>query len=130
MKFNKKMTAWSLTLASTLLLAACGSDTYTEEAASPDAAAAEKQPEPEVDTTLPYIDGDAIVYPYDEKSYIIQNASNGTWAIEGKSKATIINQTSQQADIVITTGRSGQFKLLYQRENEDDIVLNVTIESL
>ena len=95
-----------------------------------DAAAAEKQPEPEVDTTLPYIDGDAIVYPYDEKSYVIQNASNGTWAIEDKSKATIINQTSQQADIVITTGRSGQFKLLYQRENEDDIVLNVTIESL
>ena len=89
-----------------------------------------KQPEPEVDTTLPYIDGDAIVYPYDEKSYIIQNASNGIWAIEGKSKATIINQTSQQADIVIITGRSGQFKLLYQRENEDDIVLNITIESL
>ena len=36
MKFNKKMTAWSLTLASTLLLAACGSDTDTEEAVSSD----------------------------------------------------------------------------------------------
>lgn len=95
-----------------------------------EAAAAEKQPEPEIDTTLPYIDGDAIVYPYDEKSYIIQNASDGTWAVDDKSKVSIINQTSQQADIVIKTGRSGQFKLLYQRENEDDIVLNIIIESL
>lgn len=95
-----------------------------------EAAAAEKQPEPEIDTTLPYIDGDAIVYPYDEKSYTIQNASNGIWAVDNKSKVSIINQTSQQADIVITTGRSGQFKLLYQRENEDDIVLDITIESL
>lgn len=41
MKFNKKMTAWSLTLASTLLLAACGSDTDTEEAVSSDAAVEE-----------------------------------------------------------------------------------------
>ncbi|MGP6140759.1 MULTISPECIES: FMN-binding protein [unclassified Jeotgalibaca] len=38
MALNKKMTAWSLTLASTLLLAACGSDTTTEESVSSEAA--------------------------------------------------------------------------------------------
>lgn len=83
-----------------------------------------------IDINFPYIDGDAVVYPYDEKSYIIKNASNGTWAVDNTSKVSIVKQTSQQADIVITTGRSGHFKLLYQRENEDDIILNVVIESL
>lgn len=41
MAFNKKMTVWSLTLASTLLLAACGSDADTEETVSSEVATSE-----------------------------------------------------------------------------------------
>jgi hypothetical protein len=42
----------------------------------------------------------------------------------------ILKQNSEMVTIGIITGRSGQFELRYIRENEEDIVLNVTIESL
>lgn len=77
----------------------------------------------------PFIEGDTIVYPYDEIEYIIKNTEGGVWELNS-TKATIINQTSTAVLIAITTGRSGEFELIYKRENEDDIVLNITIESL
>ena len=88
-----------------------------------------EQDDVETDISAPYIDGDTIVYPYDEVEYTIQNASGGTWSVSGK-KAKIINQTDTAVIVGITSGKSGEFELIYTRENEDNIVLNITIESM
>lgn len=77
----------------------------------------------------PFIEGNSVVYPYDEIEYIIKNAEDGVWELNS-TKATIVNQTSTAVLVAITTGRSGKFELIYKRENKDDVVLNVTIESL
>lgn len=83
----------------------------------------------EEEITTSYIQGDTVVYPYDEKVYTIKNAEGGKWSI-GSSKVKILKQNSETVTIGVITGRSGQFELRYIRENEEDIVLNVTIESL
>lgn len=77
----------------------------------------------------PSIEGPTAVYPYDKKTYTIRNAENGTWVI-GSSKAKILQQDDTTAYIEVTTGRSGKFELKYIRDNEEDIILNITIQSL
>ena len=77
----------------------------------------------------PQIEGPKIVYPYDEIEYIIKNVKGGIWELNS-TKATIVNQTETAVLITITTGRSGEFELIYKRENEEDITINVGIESL
>lgn len=95
-----------------------------------DAEKAEQEQEPEVDETLPHIIGDTIVYPYDEKEYQIENASNGIWIVDNEKKAIVMTQTNTSAKIAIVTSRSGEVNLIYRREGQEDIVLNITIESL
>lgn len=90
----------------------------------------EKQEEKvEIDTTIPHIEGDLVVYPYDIKTYSIQGVSGGIWDINS-SKVIIKSQSETEVTIEVISGRSGKFELRYKRENEDDIVLNITIESL
>jgi len=73
--------------------------------------------------------GPTIVYPYDKKSYTIHNAEGGTWIINS-SKAKILEQNDSTALVEVITGRSGNFELKYIKENEEDIVLNINIQSL
>lgn len=82
-----------------------------------------------VDKDLPHIEGPTIVYPYDEVTYTIENAQGGSWTVSN-AKAQIVNQTESEVLIAITTGRSGEFELTYKRIDEDDIIINVIIESL
>lgn len=84
--------------------------------------------EPIVEDTI-YISGPAHVNPYDEAHYTIENQSGGTWEVSN-NKAHIINQTDTTVELMITTGRSGKFDLIYKKDNEDDIILNVIIDSL
>lgn len=88
---------------------------------------------PEIDEeeleTLPAIDGPDSVYPYDVKVYTIRNAEGGKWVIDSP-KGKIIAQSETEVKLQITTGRSGKLELKYVRENEEDIVLNITIKSL
>lgn len=77
-----------------------------------------------------YIDGDTIVYPYDEKTYYIEGTGGGTWSIDNTKKVQIMVQDSAAVQIAIMTGRSGNFNLIYSREGQEDIVLPITIESL
>ena len=77
----------------------------------------------------PVIEGPTAIYPYDKKTYTIKNAENGTWVI-GSSKAKILQQDNTTVYIEVITGRSGNFELKYIRENEEDIVLNINIQSL
>lgn len=87
----------------------------------------------EEDTTIiegqAYIEGPTVVYPYDEVSYKIINASNGTWTIDGSKAAIKELINDNEVLVTITTGRSGDFKLSYTNDKEE-IVLDITIESL
>lgn len=84
----------------------------------------------EIDKTLPHIEGDAIVYPFDEKEYQIVNAEGGEWIVSNEKKAIITSQTSQNAKLQIITGKSGEVNLTYKRKDEEDITLKIVIKSL
>ena len=77
-----------------------------------------------------YIEGPTVVYPYDEVTYKIVNASNGTWTVSNSKAAIKESATENEVLITITTGRSGDFKLIYTDDKDEEIVLDVTIESL
>ena len=82
------------------------------------------------DETLPYIDGPQTVYAFDENiSYEIKNAINGSFVVNS-NKVKINDMTETSCNITILTGKSGAFDLLYKRDGEEDIVLNVTINSI
>lgn len=86
-------------------------------------------PEPgEEEQTLPHIIGDAIVYPYDTKTYTIVNLNGGIWKLSN-NKAKITAQTDSEVTIVITTSKSGSIDLIYSKD-ENDIIYNITIKSL
>lgn len=98
-----------------------------------DAAASASQetlPEPtETPSEAPAIKGSLTIYPFDTKTYTIENAENGVWSLSN-TKARIVEQTSQSVTIEITTAKSGSIDLIYKRENEEDIVQTITIKSL
>lgn len=77
-----------------------------------------------------YIDGPNITYPYGEEYYTIVGADGGTWEVSDDKRVNITYSDEQTANIEIVTGKSGDFTLYYKRENEDDIELFITIESL
>lgn len=81
------------------------------------------------DEELPHISGPQFVSVFDEKvSYEIKNASNGKFVVNS-NKVEINNSTETSCEITILTGKSSSFDLIYQRDGEEDIVLNITIES-
>lgn len=82
---------------------------------------------PEIDS--PHIEGDSFVSPYDIKEYQILNAEGGEWKISN-TKAKILEVKDSSVVIEIITGKSGNFDLIYLRENEEDIIFPVRIESL
>ena len=89
----------------------------------------EIQEEKPIDKNLPYIAGPTIVYPYDEVHFSIKNTYGGIWEVSN-NKAYIMSQTDSTVELMIKTGRSGEFDLIYKKENEEDIVLHITINSL
>lgn len=88
-----------------------------------------KQDEPDHKEDEPYIEGETKIYPYDEKEYTIKNAEGGKWEISS-SKVKITSQTDKNIKISVLTGRSTNFEIKYIRDNEEDIVLKVTVSSL
>lgn len=81
------------------------------------------------DEELPHISGPQFIKVFDENIlYEIKNASNGKFVVNS-SKVEISNSTETSCEITVLTGKSNSFDLIYQRDGEDDIVLNVTIES-
>ena len=90
----------------------------------------QKENLPEEDENLPKIIGNAIVYPYDEMDYTIINAQGGEWLFDNTKKAIITSQTDKDAHVMFITGRSGEVNLIYRRKDEEDIILNIIIESL
>lgn len=82
------------------------------------------------DPMYPHIDGPQIVRPYDTNlSYSIVGLTSGTFVVNS-SKVKIIEQDSTSCKLEILTGKAGDFKLLYQTENEEDSVkLDIMIKS-
>ena len=78
----------------------------------------------EEEQTLPHIIGDAIVYPYDTKTYTIVNLNGGTWKLSN-NKAKITAQTDSEVTIVITTSKSGSIDLIYNKDENDIISLDM-----
>ena len=76
-----------------------------------------------------YIDGPAVVQPYDIVNYKIQGLDGGSWKVSN-NKAKIVKNDNNSIVIEIITGKSGNFDLIYKKENEEDIVLPITITSL
>ena len=105
-------------------------DVYLKEYADNSMEDAAVQPEiVEPDIEQPYIRGPQFVDVYDTfVEYSIENTSNGTFVVNS-SKVKIIESTETSCVMDIITGKSGKFDIIYRRENEDDIVLNVTINS-
>jgi hypothetical protein len=75
------------------------------------------------------IQGDNVVKPFSIVKYSIEEDLGGRWYVDSK-KAKILNQDSTQAEIEIVTGKSGDFNLVYEQEDSDDIVLHIKISSL
>lgn len=84
----------------------------------------------EPDNGEPRIEGKDFVNPYDTGLvYNILNAENGEWSISN-SKAKIVKVDSNSVTLEITTGRSGQFHLIYKVEDKEPVVKVITVESL
>ena len=105
-------------------------DVYLKEYADNSMEDAAIQPEiPEQDLEQPYIEGPQIVEIYQSfVEYSIKNANNGKFVVNS-SKVKIINSDENICVLDIITGKSGKFEIIYQRDGEDDIVLEVTIKS-
>lgn len=83
----------------------------------------------EPDKMHPYIDGPQIVRPFDTNLvYSIVGTTSGTFVVNS-SKVEIIKTEGNSCVLEITSGKSGNFDLVYKRDNEEDIVLNVLIKS-
>lgn len=81
------------------------------------------------DEETPHISGPQFVDAYAEGLYYsIKNANNGTFVVNS-SKVEITNMTDTSCEISILTGKSHSFNLIYKRDGEDDIVLEITVES-
>lgn len=86
----------------------------------------------EIDETKPYIEGNSIVYPYEQHKYIIHNNSfDGIWKINN-NKAKIIDFDLDTVIINIITGKSGSFILSYEDPAglEENITLDIKIKSI
>lgn len=92
-----------------------------------DAAVVPEIIEPDIEN--PYIDGPQIICAFDENIlYEIKNANNGKFVVNS-NKVEISNSTETSCEITVLTGKSNSFDLIYQRDEEEDIVLHITIES-
>lgn len=93
---------------------------------------AEKEEIPAIeipDRDSPHIEGNIFVKPYDIAEYKVLNAENGFWTVSN-DKVKIVEQDSFSVTIEVITGKSGYFDLIYNRENEENIILSIKIESL
>lgn len=83
----------------------------------------------EPDKALPYIEGPQFIDAYSElNEYSIVNATEGTFVVNS-NKVEIESSDTNTCSINVLTGRSASFELLYQRDEEEDIVLVVNIDS-
>lgn len=82
----------------------------------------------------PFIYGQNHMLPYSKGKYIVvgtqdEPVNGGRWVL-GSDKGELINPTEFETEVYIKTGRSGKLELKYVREDKEDIVFTITIDSL
>lgn len=70
--------------------------------------------------------GSSKVNPYDVVDYFVEDCG-GEWCISNEKKAKIIQQNDKSVNIEIISGRSGEFNLIYKKDNIDKYILPITI---
>ena len=89
------------------------------------------EPEPIIpEAGTPHIKGPQVVSPYDIAKYSVENESGGIWLSSNPKKARIMNSTDLSATVEITTGKSGNFDLIYQKDGVNVLTLPIVIKSL
>ncbi len=83
-----------------------------------------------IDDTAAYISGPVEVSQYSKAYYEIHNAENGKWFIEWEEKQYDLNYSLNILSLDIPVGKLNTFKLIYRRQNEEDVILNIKIISL
>lgn len=101
---------------------------YTNEYAETQVEDSQSENDSAIEQGLPRIIGDSKVYPFDIKTYNVENIAGGSWSLSN-GRAKILTQSESSVEIEITTGKSGDVSLIYKTEN-DKIVFNITIQSL
>jgi hypothetical protein len=80
----------------------------------------------------PYIAGPQVVEPWGTNiKYELEGLSDNITGefVVSSSKVKIVEMTNSSCTIKILTGKAGDFKIIYRREGEEDIILPVHIES-
>lgn len=99
-----------------------------------EAAEAEKsiniKPKQLIDPTSVYINGPTVVKQYSKAYYEICNAKNGQWYLLWDGTQLDLKSSLKIIPLNINIGKSGIFTLIYRRDGEQDVTLDVTIEAV
>ena len=86
------------------------------------------------ESSKPYIAGPTEVYPYETHTFELKNYNGGgTWSIWNESRKNmlkVVNEDSNQITIMIKTGKSGKFTLVYSNQGSAVAAIDITIGSL
>lgn len=110
------------------ILAVYLKEDYTNEYAETQVEDSQPEDDSTIEQGLPRIIGASKVYPFDIRTYVVENITDGFWSLSN-NRAKIISQDVSSVEVEITTGKSGDVSLIYETES-DRIVFNITIESL
>ena len=110
------------------ILAVYLKEDYTNEYAETQVEDSQPEDNSTIEQGLPRVIGASKVYPFDIRTYTVENITDGSWSLSN-NRAKILTQDASSVEIEITTGKSGDVSLIYATKN-DKIVFNITIESL
>lgn len=99
-----------------------------------DAVAAQKQeqtsPTDPIDETAAFISGPIEVKQYSKAYYEINNAENGHWYLKWKGQEQDLKSSLKIIPLNVSIGELGTFTLIYRRNEQQDVTLDVTITAL
>jgi hypothetical protein len=88
------------------------------------------QEEDKPNPMIPHIEGPAQVYVFDENLlYTVVGYDKGSFKISVKDKAKIISTTNNSCILNITTGKMGEFELIFTPLEGDRIIQKIKIQS-
>lgn len=103
-----------------------------EQAAKKEAAAAQTTSNDDnpIDESAARIEGPIEIKTYSVNNYTIKNATGGKWLINWFGEEIDLNCSSQTLVLENTSKQTGESILIYRREEQEDILLNIKIVSL
>ena len=99
-----------------------------------DAVAAQKKeqtsPTDPIDETAAFISGPIEVKQYSKAYYEINNAEDGHWYLKWKGQEQDLKSSLKIIPLNVSIGELGTFTLIYRRNEQQDVTLDVTITAL